>query len=190
MPQFLHHGRQISWEFKRHHLARGLKLKVYADGRVVVSASPRSGSEASAERLVRANADGILGALDAHGARPAPKPLKGPMVEYKRFKQAALAVARERVERFSPLLGVQPGRLSIRNQNTRWGSCSKRGSLSFHYKIALVPRPLADYLVVHELAHLRHFDHSPRFWAAVASLIPDYARLRKTLTKYGRGEED
>lgn len=190
MPQFTHRGQQISWEFKRHHLARGLKLKVYPGGRIVVSASPRYASEAAAERLVRANADWILRALAVHGSAPAPKPLKGPADEYKRFKKAALAVTKERVERFAPLLGVKPGRLSIRNQNTRWGSCSKRGALSFHYKIALVPRPLADYLVVHELAHLKHFDHSPRFWAAVASLIPDYLRLRKTLAKYGRGEED
>ena len=165
-------------------------MKVYPGGRVVVSASPRYGSEASAERLVRANADWLLRALEVHGSAPAPKPLKGPADEYKRFKKAALAVAKERVDHFAPLLGVKPGRVSIRNQNTRWGSCSRRASLSFHYKIALVSCPLADYLVVDELAHLKHFDHSPRFWATVASLIPDYLRLRKTLAKYGRGEED
>ncbi len=190
MPRFVHNGRQIAWEFRRHRLARGMKLKVYAGGRVVVTSSPRFGSEASAERLVRRHADWLAEAVERASEQPAAQPLQGPADEYKRFKRAALAVARERVDRFAPRLGVSPGRLSIRNQKTRWGSCSRRGALSFHYKIALVPRPLADYLVVHELAHLKHFDHSPRFWAAVASLIPDYRRLRRLLTRYGHGEED
>lgn len=190
MASFVHRGTPISWEFKRHHLARGLKLKVYADGRVVVTSSPRFGSEASAERLVRKHGDWIVEALKRVEKHPAPPPLKGVTDEYKRFKKAALAVVRERIERYASLYGVIPSRLSIRNQKTRWGSCSRRGALSFHYKIALVPRPLADYLVVHELCHMRSFDHSTRFWQLVSQTVPDYKRMRKLLATFGGGEED
>ncbi len=189
MPVILHHGREIVWEFKRHHLARGLRLKVYADGRVVVTSSPLFASEAAAERLVRQQADWVLAALARCVRRPARPPLQGPPHEYRRFKAPALDVACERVERFAALYGVRVGRISIRNQKTRWGSCSRAGNLSFHYKIALVPRPLADYLVVHELCHLRSFDHSPRFWRLVAQAVPEYKRMRKLLADFG-GEED
>ncbi len=190
MPRFVHKGTIIEWTFKRHALARGLKLKVYADGRVVVTSSPRFANEATAERLVRNNAQWIERALMKAKTWTRTKPLQGSAEEYKRFKKAALAIVRERIDRYAPIYGVHPIGLSIRNQKSRWGSCSRKGALSFHYRIALVPRPLADYLVVHELCHIRSFDHSPRFWQLVEKTIPDYRRIRKLLTRFGQEEVD
>ena len=190
MPTFVHRGTVITWEFKRHHLARGLRLKVYADGRVLVTSSPRFASEASAEHFVRGQADWILAALEKTKAKPTIKPLRGSTEEYRRFKKAALEIVRERVTKFAPMYGVSFGRISIRNQKSRWGSCSRRGNLSFHYKIALIPRPLADYLVVHELCHLLSFNHSKRFWQLVEKTIPDYKHMRTLLKTFGSREED
>ena len=79
-------------------------------------------------------------------------------------------------------MGVTYGTISIRQQATRWGSCSSRGNLNFNWTLILTPEPLQDYVVVHELAHIRHKNHSPAFYAEVERYLPDW-RQRQTLLK-------
>jgi len=87
------------------------------------------------------------------------------------------------VEYFNAMYGLRCNRITIRNQKTRWGSCSRKGNLNFNYKIALLPQRLADYIIVHELCHLGEFNHSRKFWALVAQTMPDHVDLRKELKK-------
>jgi predicted metal-dependent hydrolase len=82
-------------------------------------------------------------------------------------------------------LGVSYGRVEIRNQRTRWGSCSSSGTLSFNWRLALAPFDVLDYVVVHELCHLLEPNHSPRFWKLVASRRPRWRRQRDWLTAHG-----
>jgi predicted metal-dependent hydrolase len=82
-------------------------------------------------------------------------------------------------------LGVRPGRLSIRDQRTRWGSCSPSGSLSFSWRLLLTPPAVLDYVVVHELCHLEVLDHSRRFWRMVEQARPDWRAQRDWLREYG-----
>ena len=86
-----------------------------------------------------------------------------------------------RIEHYAPNLGVRPSRMTIRGQRTRWGSCSGKGTVSLNWRLMMVPSALADYVVVHELCHLRHMNHSPRFWAMVAGVVPDYRQRRRSL---------
>ena len=86
---------------------------------------------------------------------------------------------------FSGLMNVTYGTVSIREQKTRWGSCSGKGNLSFNWKLVLLSPELLDYVVVHELAHRVEMNHSPRFWAVVESVLPDYKSLRKRLREEG-----
>lgn len=86
-----------------------------------------------------------------------------------------------RVACLAPRLGVVPSRLNIRGQKTRWGSCSSRGTVSLNWRLMLTPAELADYVVVHELCHLRHLNHSPEFWRFVATFVPDWQARRMRL---------
>ena len=97
------------------------------------------------------------------------------------YRREAATHLAGRIEHYTPRLGVRPSRVSIRGQRSRWGSCSGRGTVSLNWRLMMVPSALADYVVVHELSHLRHMNHSPRFWAMVASAIPDYRQRRHSL---------
>lgn len=99
------------------------------------------------------------------------------------YKKQAEGVAKERVAHFANRFGVSHGSITIRAQKSRWGSCSRRGNLSFNYKIALLPSDLQDYIVVHEICHLLQFDHSRVFWNQVAREIPNHRALRGVLRR-------
>ena len=90
-----------------------------------------------------------------------------------------------RVARFAPKVGVSYGRIAIRSQRTRWGSCSAKGNLNFNCLLMLCPEEVRDYVVIHELCHRIELNHSPRFWAEVEKVCPDYARHRKWLKDNG-----
>lgn len=78
-------------------------------------------------------------------------------------------------------VGVRPRRVFIRGQRTKWGNCSRLRNLSFNWRLAMVPPAVLDYLVVHELAHLKEMSHSPKFWLLVRQACPDYARQQEWL---------
>ena len=86
-----------------------------------------------------------------------------------------------RVEYFAPLVGVTYNRIFIKEQKTRWGSCSSLGNLNFNWKLILLDEELLDYVVVHELAHRKQMNHSPTFWVEVERVLPDYRERRRRL---------
>ena len=90
----------------------------------------------------------------------------------------------DRVDYYCKKMDVQVGRITIRNQKTRWGSCSAKGNVNFNYQLYYMPPELMDYVIVHELAHRRHMDHSALFWEEVARYGPEYAVYRNQLKKY------
>ena len=87
----------------------------------------------------------------------------------------------ERVEHYARLMGISYGRITIREQKTRWGSCSGKGNLNFNWKLTLMPMEILDYVVVHELAHRKEMNHSRKFWKIVEQVLPDYQERRKRL---------
>lgn len=90
-----------------------------------------------------------------------------------------------RASHWAPLLGVTFGRVSVRDQRTRWASCSREGNLSFNWRLTLAPPETLDYVVIHELAHRLEMNHSRRFWAHVEKVCPDHKSHRKWLRKNG-----
>lgn len=98
---------------------------------------------------------------------------------YLQNKIAARKIILGTLDFFTKLYGVKYRRVAIRNQRTRWGSCSKSGNLNFNYKVAYLPKDQRDYVIVHEICHLTEFNHSKRFWAEVERTIPNYREIRK-----------
>lgn len=92
----------------------------------------------------------------------------------------------ERVEELKPRVGVEPSGVLVREPRRRWGSCDARGTLRFNWRIVQAPRRLIDYVVVHELVHLVHPEHSREFWAALGTAMPDYEARRESLRRLGR----
>ncbi|MGK2849231.1 MAG: M48 family metallopeptidase [Minisyncoccota bacterium] len=105
----------------------------------------------------------------------------GGIREYHALRQRAQALIEHRLRHFQPLYKVRWGEVRIRNQKTRWGSCTKQGNLSFNYRLLLLPEHLRDYVIVHELCHLIEHNHSARFWNLVAETLPNFQSLRQEL---------
>jgi len=111
---------------------------------------------------------------------------KAQAVFEKWYKAKALEVLTGRVEFYARQFGLRYEHLHISSARTRWGSCSSRGTLSFTWRLIMAPLEVVDYVVLHELAHLKVKNHSPVFWAEVARMQPDYKRRRAWLKKNGR----
>ncbi len=105
--------------------------------------------------------------------------------ELRALAQQAVRVLPDRLRRFAPLVGVDYGRVAVRCQRTKWGSCSARGNLNFNCLLMLCPPEVLDYVVVHELCHRKELNHSPRFWAEVERVMPDYKKHRDWLKQNG-----
>ena len=105
--------------------------------------------------------------------------------ELRALAQQAVRVLPDRLRRFAPLVGVDYGRVTVRCQRTKWGSCSARGNLNFNCLLMLCPPEVLDYVVVHELCHRKELNHSPRFWAEVERVMPDYKKHRDWLKQNG-----
>lgn len=106
-------------------------------------------------------------------------------VEIDKYKKKLRPVLEYRAAYYADVMGVSYNRIAIRDQKTRWGSCSGKGNLNFNWKLILMPPEILDYVVVHELAHRIEMNHSARFWAQVETILPDYRERRKWLKNYG-----
>ena len=101
------------------------------------------------------------------------------------LKAAAKPIIEEKVRHFADKIGVEYGKITIRNQRTRYGSCNAKGNLNFNCLIMLMPNEIIDYVIVHELCHIKEMNHSRRFWNEVESILPDYKERRKWLKQNG-----
>lgn len=105
--------------------------------------------------------------------------------EIQALADKALKVIPKKVRHYAPIVGVDYGRITIRNQKTRWGSCSSKGNLNFNCLLMLIPDEVIDSVVVHELCHRKHMDHSKAFYAEVERVYPDYQGCHKWLKENG-----
>lgn len=169
------------YTLKRSRRAKRLTLRVVPGGEVVVTAPPQT-PERTISGFVYRNAEWIRHAV-ARTAHLKPLPVAGRR-DYLAHKESARAFITERVRAWSVRLGYEAGRIAIKDTARSWGSCSRAGNLNFTYKLLFIPNELADYVVVHELCHIKEANHSPHFWALVEAALPDYRERRRELRRY------
>lgn len=167
----------MHYEVRKSARARHMRLSVHADGTVVVTVP----------RIFRAgNIDYFVAMHDAWIQRALAR-VRGKRViriaraDIAHLKREAHTLAKKLSAQYAARYGLTHGAISVRAQKSRWGSCSKKGNLSFNYKIAALPPHLAEYVAVHEVCHLAAFDHSKRFWDLVAIEVPDHTARRREL---------
>ena len=105
--------------------------------------------------------------------------------DIRKMKDEAKRVIPDRVKYYADIMGVTFGKITIKNQKTRWGSCSSKGNLNFNCLLMLTPDKVRDYVVIHELCHLKQMNHSKMFWAEVEKVMPDYKVYRQWLSRNG-----
>lgn len=160
-----------------------MSLQVKRDGSVVVRCPLRT-SDAKVRAFVEEHRDWMERHVDAVRRQRESRPVFTEK-EVLRYRELARRVLTEKTQAWAAEMGVDYGRIAIRQQATRWGSCSAKGNLNFNWVLVLLPEELQDYVIVHELAHRKEMNHSPRFWRVVAEYIPDYESRRKKLRDYG-----
>ena len=169
-------------EIRRRAYQRRLRISVKPGGHVVVSAGKHV-PVLLINGFIRQHQAWIEKTVAKLKDRPVSILKKHDPVEYKRLKKSALKLVEERLAHFNREYHFVFKKISIRNQKSQWGSCSKSGTLSFNYKLLLVPPELADYVIVHELCHVGEHNHSPRFWALVNKTVPDFRERRRALKR-------
>ena len=163
-----------------------LALQVRPDGSVLVRA-PLYSSKREIERFLEQHADWIARQqsrmrLRAEEAEKIPRLTES---ELKALSKEARKDLTARTEAFAGQMGVSYGRIAIRHQKSKWGSCSAKGNLNFNCLLMLCPSEALDYVVIHELCHRKEMNHSPKFWAEVEKYAPDYKTQRKWLKDEG-----
>ncbi len=170
----------MQYSLRKNPRARRINITVRRDGSVWVT-KPRRVSMREVERFVEKSARWIERAKARLTKLRRVSRIESSTEEYKKYKAAARTFVARRLEQFNKVYGFTYATISIRNQKSRWGSCSRSGNLSFNYRILFLPDHLADYILVHELCHVRELNHSKRFWDLVALTIPDHRLRRKAL---------
>ncbi|MCM1045275.1 MAG: M48 family metallopeptidase [Candidatus Gastranaerophilales bacterium] len=163
---------------------KSLGLQVKSDGMVLARVPERTPQE-TVRRFIEEHTDWILKKRHLWDAGQGEVLKRLPGVVTESGKRQSRRLVEQRVAYYAGLMGISYGRISMRNQRTRWGSCSSDGNLNFNCRLLFLPAELVDYVVVHELAHRRHMDHSPEFWQEVERYLPDYRERRARLRQYG-----
>lgn len=159
---------------------RSVTIRIDSGGAVSIIKSPRVSLQSVTE-IIRRKFEWIQEKVREQMNRPTRLLESRSEQDYRANKENARRLVQSRLEFFNAHYGFTIGRVSIRNQKSRWGSCSRKGNLNFTYKLVHIAPELADYVVIHELCHIGELNHGPRFWKLVAETCPDYKARRKAL---------
>lgn len=160
--------------------AKHVRLEVNSDGEVTI-VSPFGVELPVIEKFFIAKQQWVLEKIEAFKCVDRKVIRTFSDEDYLENREKVLTFVRERMDFYNQNLGFSFGEISIKDLKTRWGSCSNKGNISISYKILFLPEKHRDYIIAHELCHLKHFNHSKKFWALVEKLIPNYLEAKKGL---------
>lgn len=159
---------------------KSIAIQIKPDGKILVRCPKRMRLEE-----VRSFVESKSAWIGKHFASLPPQEEKFTRMQLEALREKTGELVTRRAEYFAPLVGVTYGRISVRTQHTRWGSCSSKGNLNFNALLALAPQEVLDYVVVHELCHRKQMNHSTDFWAEVERVQPDYRLHKQWLKEHG-----
>ena len=163
-------------------------VEVRQDGSVLVRA-PRNCPQSRIDTFLKEKQAWVLAKVEEQKEKEADSMKIQPLseAEQRLYRDKAREIFEQKVSYYAQMMGVSYGRIAIRDQKTRWGSCSGEGNLNFNWRLIFAPAGVLDYVVVHELAHRKEMNHSPRFWMVVEDTMPEYRKYQKWLKENGRG---
>jgi predicted metal-dependent hydrolase len=167
-------------EFRRLRRSKNIRLSVRVDGRILLT-YPWWISQKKASHFLATQEDWLQQQLIKFKSSKKSLLNAGNRADYLLRKEETRILILERLAHFNLFYQFSYQRVSVRNQSSRWGSCSQRKNLNFNYRLIYLPDSLRDYVIVHELCHLQEMNHSASFWHLVAKTMPDYRELRKKL---------
>lgn len=160
--------------------AQRMRVAVYVDGDVVVT-KPIGTTTEKLKKFVEAKKHWILKKLEANTTTVISELQESSREHFRNNESEALELVTRKVDEWNKKLDYKYTDIAVKQLKSRWGSCSHGGSLSFNYKILFLPESLQDYVIVHELCHLKQPNHSPKFWSLVAKTLPNYEHLRSAI---------
>jgi len=182
MQKFIRlHDKDVVYWARKHRRARSVRITVHPGGRVVVTVPLRGVSQKMVEEFVASKREWLARSIETMKGVDESMLRRGSRAEYLRERERAREFIASRIAVLNADGHFSFGDIRIKNQKTCWGSCSVKGNLNFNYKILFLPPAVADYVIAHELCHLKQMNHSPKFWNLVSELVPNYNELKKEL---------
>jgi predicted metal-dependent hydrolase len=167
-------------KLKRRKYAKYIRLTMEPDGSLVLTAA-KTYPLFLIKKFIGSRQAWIVKNLAEIKKRPSIFAIKHTKTDINKYKRQTRRLVEERLKYFNQFYNLDYNRIAIRDQKSRWGSCSHKRNLNFNYRLCLLPAELADCVIVHELCHIKEMNHSARFWALMAQVIPNYKILEKKL---------
>lgn len=169
----------LEYSLKKSYRAKNIRISIDSDGEILVTL-PYIARKFLAEKFLFEKAEWIFKKLEKIKSYSRIK-ISDSRGDYLKNKEIARNIVLAKVKYYNRFYGFKFSKIFIKNQKTIWGSCSQKGNLNFNYKVIYLPEKLIDYVIVHELCHLKELNHSKSFWKLVEKEIPDYREIRKEL---------
>jgi len=184
IKKIIYKNKEISYLIKNTKRLKNLKITISRNKNYVLVSKPFFVSENSIKKIILEKAEWILKNQEKL-KKIKPKLLnKGTEKDFLLYKSKIRKIVKERLEKYNQFYNLKYNKVCIRNQKTRWGSCSGRGNLNFNYRLVYLEEKYQDYVIVHELCHLKEMNHGKNFWNLVSEQIPDYKKIRKELKSF------
>ena len=173
----------ISYTHKKSKRAKRMRLAVYCDGSVVIT-SPFGVQQSIVEKFVSDKKQWVWDKIRFFNSVDSKAIRTFSHKDYLENKDSAFVLVNERFRFYNKIYGFSLNKIYIKNQKTRWGSCSCKQNLNLNYKIVFLSQKHQDYIIVHEMCHLKEFNHSRKFWALVEKALPNNLEIKKELRNH------
>ncbi|EKD43831.1 MAG: hypothetical protein ACD_72C00100G0002 [uncultured bacterium] len=173
-------NQKVEFTHRRLARSRSVRLSIRAGGKLTIT-TPLFFSQNKVEKFLTQQSSWILDKLKFYQEKSAVSIFPHTHKDYLINKSKALKLVRENLAKLNAVYGFKYSKITIRNQSSRWGSCSKDGNLNFNYKMIYLSQEISEYIVAHELCHLKEMNHGRNFWQLVAKTVPHWKILRKQL---------